>query len=150
MLFPQSGFCAVADFPANLLTWRASEATFFPTALVSRRVTRGEWKSGGFRGHQGEKTCRAMDCVRPGIRGPSSPGFGAIQNAQASLAEIGSFHTIPGGLTFKRYKRSESILRRCVNRRRIVDRLWFRDLDSNQDFRLQRPTCYRLHHPGTG
>jgi hypothetical protein len=25
---------------------------------------------------------------------------------------------------------------------------WFRDLDSNQDFRLQRPTCYQLHHPG--
>jgi hypothetical protein len=24
---------------------------------------------------------------------------------------------------------------------------WFRDLDSNQDYRFQRPMCYQLHHP---
>jgi hypothetical protein len=30
----------------------------------------------------------------------------------------------------------------------VEEKKWFRDLDSNQDFRLQRPTCYQLHHPG--
>jgi hypothetical protein len=28
-------------------------------------------------------------------------------------------------------------------------RVWFRDLDSNQDSQLQRLMCYRLHYPGT-
>ncbi len=50
----------------------------------------------------------------------------------------------------------------CANWRAYVDgvtygrelryavKCWFRGLDSNQDFRLQRPTCYQLHHPGVG
>jgi hypothetical protein len=28
-------------------------------------------------------------------------------------------------------------------------KIWFRDLDSNQDSQLQRLMCYRLHYPGT-
>jgi hypothetical protein len=33
--------------------------------------------------------------------------------------------------------------------RQGAGRVWFRDLDSNQDSQLQRLMCYRLHYPGT-
>ncbi len=64
------------------------------------------------------------------------------EQAQAVQCVLKAVTVNPGKLTLEVFELGEF----CPSSQNRKE--WLRDLDSNQDFRLQRPTCYQLHHPG--